>query len=132
MACGWIALGVAVVIPIVVWLIWGLDEAANMAQVVSIPLAVVSMVIGIIPLPHRNGSGVPANPVMRGGTPPSGYRSRRWEVIVTALVVAAGLAIGTSLLVPGVTLPSTNRNQSSFWKGWSRGWNGLASVPVNK
>jgi hypothetical protein len=50
---GGVAFGAAVAIPIVVGLARNLSDAANVAQIVPLPLAVVSVALGLVGLQSR-------------------------------------------------------------------------------
>lgn len=75
MVGGCIALGAAVVIPVIVWIVRDLGNAANVARVVSIPLAVISVLLGFVARPGERS-------VSSGDqvTPPVSGRWRDWAI----------------------------------------------------
>ena len=102
-ACVCTALAAAMIIPLIVWLIWGLGESADVAQVVSVPLAVGSIAIGLIPLPRRGGTPTgEQSPIPSVDAPPSRQRSRRREA--SPILLGVAVAIGATGLAIGVWL----------------------------
>jgi hypothetical protein len=102
--CAWLVLLVALVIPVVVLLLRGLSDAASAAQLVSLPFAIVSLVIALptwfrradsrtdsqVPTTNKNGESL--RQVTRGERKP-------WRVVVTVLVLLiAGAEISTFVL----------------------------------
>jgi hypothetical protein len=108
---GGIALGTAVVIPIVVWLVRNLNDAANVAQIVSIPLAVAS-VSGLVLWPPRDGSPPHEQPVIASrGAPPQRRRSRVWAVAGVFAVTFAGVVVAN--VATGAFLSATGSHEAS-------------------
>lgn len=103
-ACAWIALVVALVVPIVVLLLRGLNDAASVAQLVSLPFAVVSLVVALPTWFRRSDpqdDGQVPITIMDAEPASHGTRSERkpWlTVLVVLTLLVAGAEIGTFAL----------------------------------
>lgn len=103
-ACAWIALLVALVVPVVVLLLRGLSDAASVAQLVSLPFAVVSLVIALPTWFRRadppDNSQIPttikdAEPASHG----TGRERKPWlAALIVLTLLTAGAEIGTFVL----------------------------------
>lgn len=111
--CGYLTAGAAVIIPVVVWFLRGLSEAANAAQVVSIPLVAVSLGLAYW-LTH--------NPAASRTLPSPRRRAQGWAIVVVCFLCSA-LAIGAASTgrtvasvsipaeLPGLGIPATSAEQ---------------------
>lgn len=99
--CAWIALVVALAVPVVVLLLRGLSDAASAAQLVSLPFAAVSLVIALPAWFRRTGSGTDNHilTTIKDAEPPSRGTQRErkhWHVVLIALaLLIAGAEVST-------------------------------------
>lgn len=112
LVCVWLALGSAVVIPAIVWLVRDLNTASAVAQVVSAPLAVLAM-LGVVPQVSRGDS--PTNPQTMNstGAPPSRRRPPRRVVVAVIAVGSAVLGAVAASVVTETLSSSTDATAAS-------------------
>ncbi len=102
--CAWTALVVALVLPVVVLLLRGLSDAASVAQLVSLPLATVSLILALPIWSRRTGSPTDNQVSITTTDADHGQQAKvagrkPWLVILMVMaLLIAGAGIGTFAL----------------------------------